>query len=44
MGRQPLPDAGGAVFVMPAQAGIEYSATSKISLSLAEYWIIRLRG
>ena len=27
---------------MPAQAGIQYSVTSELSTSDAEYWIIRL--
>jgi hypothetical protein len=30
--------------VMPAQAGIQYAATSGKYVGVAEYWIIRLRG
>jgi hypothetical protein len=28
---------------MPAQAGIQYSVTPELNISVAEYWIIRFR-
>jgi hypothetical protein len=30
--------------VMPAQAGIQYTAASREFTDASEYWIIRLRG
>ena len=29
---------------MPAKAGIQYSMAAELSVSGAEYWIIRFRG
>jgi hypothetical protein len=29
---------------MPAKAGIQYAAASKLNTDGAEYWIIRFRG
>jgi hypothetical protein len=29
---------------MPANAGIQYAANSRLTKNIAEYWIIRFRG